>query len=348
MSVPGFEEILQTALDTVSDTLDKREGSIIYDALAAAAVVLHEQYIDLEQKLLEGFAATASREYLILRAEEAGMDAPYAASAAIVEAAVTPGGTEVPIGTRFNCDKLNFYVSGQTEDGSYLLTCETAGTAGNLSSGVLLPIDYVDGLTGAIITGIAIYGEEAQDTEEYRAAYFANIKNEARDGNVRQYESWTESYPGIGSFKVIPLWAGANTVKVSILDAENNPASEELIAAYQEYLDPNSEGLGNGMAPIGAIVTVSTASQKAVTLSGELTLTAGYTEPEGLDDLIDAYLRSLAYSKTTISYMALGAAVLSCEAVDNLSNFLVNGATADITLNDEEIAVFSAGEWVIV
>ena len=113
-------------------------------------------------------------------------------------------------------------------------------------------------------------------------------------------------------------------------------------------MDPDSEGLGNGMAPIGAIVTVSTARQRAVTLSGELTLAAGYTEPEGLDDLLNAYLRSLAYNKTTISYMALGAAVLSCEAVDNLSNFLVNGATEDITLNDEEIAVFSAGEWVIV
>lgn len=348
MSVPSYEEILQTALNTVSDTLDKREGSIIYDALAAAAFALHEQYIELAQKLSEGFAGTASREYLILRAEEAGMDAPYEASAAIVEAAVTPIGTEVPIGTRFNCEKLNFYVSGQKEDGNYLLTCENAGTVGNLSSGVLLPIDYVDGLTGAIITGIAIYGEEAQDTEEYRESYFANIKNEARDGNIRQYELWTESYPGIGSFKIIPLWAGANTVKVSILDSENNPASDELIAAYQEYLDPDSEGLGNGMAPIGAIVTVSTASQKAVTLSGELTLTAGYTEPEGLDELIDTYLRSLAYSKTTISYMALGATVLSCDAIDNLSDFLLNGAMDDITLSDEEIAVFNAGNWVIV
>ena len=348
MSVKSYESILQDALDRVSDNLDKREGAIIYDALAAAAFALHEQYVELERKLLETFAGTCSRENLILRAEELGIDAPYAASPSVVEAVVTPEEIEVAVGTRFNCDKLNFFVTEKKAAGVYLLECESAGSVGNLSAGVLTPIDYVDGLTGAIIAGIAVYGEEAQDTEAYRASYFASIKNEAKDGNVRQYEVWTESYPGIGGYKIISLWAGRDTVKVSILDAENNPASEELIAAYQAYLDPGGTGLGNGMAPIGAIVTVSTATKKAIALSGEITLTAGYTEPDGLDTLIDAYLRGLAYKKSSVSYMALGAVVLSCGAVDSLSNFLLNGGTADVALSEEEIAVYKAGEWMIV
>ena len=35
-----YEDILQRMLDRVPDSMDKREGSIIYDALAPAAVEL--------------------------------------------------------------------------------------------------------------------------------------------------------------------------------------------------------------------------------------------------------------------------------------------------------------------
>jgi len=347
MSVPSYESILQAALNRVPDNLDKREGSVIYDALAPAAFVLHEQYVELERKLLEGFAGTCSREYLILRAQEIGLAPPYAASASVVEAVMTPVSAEVPIGTRFNCDKLNFFVTEKTGAGVYQLQCETTGAAGNLSSGALLPIDYVDGLQSAAIRKIAIYGEEEQDTEEYRANYFMQVKNEARDGNVKQYELWTTSYPGIGHFKVIPLWNGKNTVKISILDSENNPASDVLLKEYQDYLDPGSTGLGNGKAPIGAIVTVSTATEKAINLSGKLTLRAGYTEPEGLESLIRDYLHDLAYTKSVVPYMSIGALILSSPAVERLSELKVNGGTQDIALLDEEIAVFGTGNWVI-
>jgi len=347
MSVPSYESILQAALNRVSDNLDKREGSVIYDAIAAAAFVLHEQYIELERKLLEGFAGTCSRKYLILRAQEVGMNPPYQARASVVEAVMTPASVEIPVGTRFNCDKLNFFVLEEKEAGVYLLQCETTGPESNLSSGTLLPIDYVEGLQSAAIRKIAIYGEEEQDTEEYRDSYFVYVKGDARDGNVKQYELWTTAYPGIGHFKVLPLWNGRNTVKVSILDKDNNPASDALIKEYQTYLDPESKGMGNGIAPIGAIVTVSTATEKKIDLSGRLTLTAGYTDPEGLDQLIKEYLHSMAYTKSTISYMAMGALILSCPAIDSLSDLRLNGEMRDITLATEEIAVYGEGDWVI-
>ena len=42
----SFEDILDRLLENVDDNLDKRQGSIIYDALAPAAAELAQCYID--------------------------------------------------------------------------------------------------------------------------------------------------------------------------------------------------------------------------------------------------------------------------------------------------------------
>ena len=49
--------------------------------------------------------------------------------------------------------------------------------------------------------------------------------------------------------KVIPLWNGAGTVKIVIVDADNRPADSELISKVKEHIEENR--------PIGAEVTVS-------------------------------------------------------------------------------------------
>ena len=84
-----FEVILNAMLARVPDTIDKRQGSIVYNALAPAAVELQNMYINLDVILNETFADTASREYLIKRAEERGIT-PYPATHCIVKAEITP------------------------------------------------------------------------------------------------------------------------------------------------------------------------------------------------------------------------------------------------------------------
>ena len=45
-----YESILQRMLDRIPDDMDKREGAVIYDALAPAAVELQLMYIELPQR----------------------------------------------------------------------------------------------------------------------------------------------------------------------------------------------------------------------------------------------------------------------------------------------------------
>ena len=79
-----FETILQRMLDRIPNTLDKREGSIIYDALAPAAMELRLAYIEFDQILNESFADTASRDFLIRRCAERGI-IPKSATNAVLQ-----------------------------------------------------------------------------------------------------------------------------------------------------------------------------------------------------------------------------------------------------------------------
>ena len=79
-----YESILQRMLDRVPNNMDKREGSIIYDALAPAAVELQLMYIEFDTILNETFADTAQRDYLVRRAAERGIT-PYEATNTILK-----------------------------------------------------------------------------------------------------------------------------------------------------------------------------------------------------------------------------------------------------------------------
>ena len=68
-----YDYLLNRMLDRVPSSIDKREGSVIYAALAPAAAELAQLYADMDVNLRLGFASTSSGEYLALRASEMGI-----------------------------------------------------------------------------------------------------------------------------------------------------------------------------------------------------------------------------------------------------------------------------------
>ncbi len=343
-----FDEIMERLLERVPDTFDKREGSVIWDALAPAAYELSVAYVEMETKRKNTFAGTADREGLIECCKEIGIT-PNPATYAVRQAIFTPLDLDVAIGERFNFEDLNFMVTEKISDGVYALTCETLGTAGNYGTGTLIPINYVKGLQTATLTDtVLIYGEEEEETEVLRQRYFDTLPTFTIDGNIAQYEKWCKNFPGIGKFKIFPTWQGKNTVKISILSAENTLASKTLIDDFQEYLDPGSTGLGNGQAPIGAVVTVTTAAEKEININAQIILKDGYTEPLGLEDELQAYFNSVNYSRSFISYIAVGAILQNNDSMDSVVGLTINGGQIDVPLGDEEIAVKGTMEWTVL
>ncbi|HWQ76939.1 MAG TPA: baseplate J/gp47 family protein [Syntrophomonas sp.] len=340
-----YEVILARMLARVPATFDKREGSMIYDALAPAAAELAQAYINLDVALDEGFADTASLAYLIRRAAEQGVTQDKA-TYAVVHGVFN---IDVDIGTRFSGSSLYYTVTEQISDCNYKLQCETVGAAGNGYIGTIIPVGYIKGLTSAEITEILTPGEDEEEVESLRSKYFEAISDPTQDGNIAQYKAWANDYTGIGRNRVFPLWNGANTVKVSILNASQRAASTALVSEFQEYLDPlDSPGLGNGVAPIGSIVTVATATEVNISVAVNLSLTDGYTEPTGVQDAIGGYLTSIAYVKSVVSYFSLAAAVQDCDSISSISSLQINTDTADIALGAEEIPVLYAFDYTVV
>lgn len=118
-----YTEILERMMNRVSDNLDKREGSIVFDTLSPTALELQLLYIQLNTLIAEAYGDSASRDYLIMRCKERGIT-PYEATYAVLKGEFTPTNIDV-IGKRFNAGSVNFTVLEKITDGEYQVQCET-------------------------------------------------------------------------------------------------------------------------------------------------------------------------------------------------------------------------------
>lgn len=349
------EEILQNMLNNIPSDYEKQIGSFIWDVLSATAVEISDARQDFYQDYQQTFIDDAIGEDLEKRTSEMGITR-LAATQAIGEVEFTGSpGAMIPIGSMVSTTSGTQYVTTEQavidSDGnvSVSIAAVNSGSSGNVPANVITLIPVT--LPGVIsVTNLepTYGGEDTETDEELRERYFDSIKNQSTDGNIAQYKKWAEEFAGIGRVRIFPLWNGANTVKISILDSDNKTASSGLIEDFQSYIDPDAAGLGNGVSPIGAKVTVSTATPVIINVTANVVLTEGFTEIVGVDEAISQYFSDLAYSKNTLSYMGLGAVILSVPSVDQIQNLLVNGSTADITLTDEQIFDLGSTTWTVI
>ena len=351
-----YEYIIARMISRISadyPTIDIREGSMVFNAVASAAMECAILYTELDNSRNESFIKTASREYILKGCDQVGIDISiFNATPAFVK-----GVFNVPIEmySRWNLGLHNYLVieemENDTEDGMYYykMQCESIGSEPNVLTGDLTPIDFIDGnLTTSKITECLIEGEDETPDDEIVDYYVEYINHTASDGNIGQYKLWCQEFPGIGNYRIFPLWNGDNTVKVSILNSSNRSASEELIAEFQEYLDPGTTGMGDGIAPIGAFVTVSTATEQVVTVSAKVKFKDGYSDISAIDTALSNFFAEIAYEKSTVGYMNVGAKILDIEGVDFITDLALNGGTVDIPLGDEVIPILGTTNWTVV
>ena len=349
-----YDFILTRLIDRVTSkypNLDTREGSMIHNALAPAAMELAIAYVEMDNIRRESFVETASRESLYAKCREIGLNTNiFEASFGVFKGVFD---VEIELGSRWNYDLYNYEVTkfiGVNADSKYEyeLTCETTGTAPNSVFGTLTPITYLpSGLTYSELTECIVEGENETSNDGIREMYFNTLNSYATDGNVSQYETWCNEYTGIGNSKVFPLWNGANTVKVSILSVSNRAASSELVSEFQNYLDPNIEGMGNGVAPIGSFVTVTTATEKPISVNATVKMKSGYSDTTTIDTALSNYFGEIAYKKAQVAYMNIGAVILGVNGVESIANLTVNGGTSDITIGEEEIPILGTTNWTV-
>lgn len=278
LEAQNFDYWLNLMLDNVPNDIDKREGSIIYDSVAPAAMVSAQQSLSLATIIRETYIKTAQGEFLDYRAVEHGTNR-YAATNTEVKARFNDDDgkpVNVEVGDRFAsiAESPIFYtVIKANDDGTAEMQAEEAGTSANSYLGQVLPVTPNDNLAWAEIIEITIPARDAENDEHLRARLLNHNSWVAYGGNVADYLDMTSKIHDVGATQVYPTWDGPGTVKLVILNNDLMPASSTLVKKVKEEIDPEeSTTQGYGLAPIDHRVTVTAPETFKVDIAMNVTI----------------------------------------------------------------------------
>lgn len=358
-----YDYILTEALSKVPDNVDKREGSIIRDALSPCCYEAAKHILYLADIIEQTYIETANGLWLDGRVIEGGITrdpATYAKKLGVFKTQLDEP-CQISIGQSFstvgdtilNYTAVQVYANedGDVVPGSYIMQCNTVGSVGNSYIGRIVPNDYIEKLASAEITTLLYPGEEEESDDSLRERFLANLMKTAFGGNIAQYRQWTKEIPGIGGVQVYPVWAGGGTVKLSIIDTDYNPCSSEFCQTILEKFDPENSGgetgLGLGIAPIGHKVTVSTPLPRTINVSGKITLLPGYKLETLLPQIklaLEEYLLSLRQAwensddennySVIVYFGRINFAILNVKGVSSAYELQLNGTDTDIRLTE--------------
>ena len=343
-----YDYILADAKAEAGDGIQKGEGSLVFNALSVLAFELEKLYIEANYILNEGFADTADMEGLVRIAANRGLTRKPATNAYV---SITAN-VALPIGWRASLKGYNYIVTEELDSTNhiYKAMCEEAGSGPNELLGQLTPIDYVDGLTSAVITQVLIAGDDDETQEELYRRYLESFSTEAFGGNITAYKTIVNAMDGVGGCKVYPVWDGVGTVKVVVQAADGGVPSTYLINQIQEALVPTDGGTGYGFAPIDHDVTVAAVTPVTVNVSTTITYTAGYswaTIDDQITAAVEGYIKSIAEAwsegdartEALVYVSRLEAAVLNVTGVTDIQGTTLNGSTTNLHLDSDEIPV---------
>ncbi|MNJ29313.1 Baseplate J-like protein [compost metagenome] len=351
------ELIMQRMLDRVPSDIDKSEGSFIWDTQAPVAFALSEAAIWAQQVLERGFASTTYGEYLDHRVAEHGVSRRAAVAARGQITLTGVSGQVVPKGTILAtlADELSGeasmeYVTGADVTlnseglGTVSATAVVPGKQGNVPSGVITimptPIQGISTITNEKeFSG----GADIESDEALLERFYARVRNQGTSGNKAHYMLWATEIPGVGGVQVQPLWQGAGTVGIYVIDTDKRAANVDIVHAVQQYIDPSQDGSGEGMAPAGAITTVMPATEVPINISVQLTLAKDAT----LEDVkaqiqkgVTSYLKQLAFQDSLVRITRIAAVLLDIPPITDYSGLTVNGSSeSNIEIPFGQVAV---------
>lgn len=349
-----FDYYLAKMLSEVPDDIDKRQGSIIYDALSPAAELMALQSLSLSNIVKETYIKTADNEFLDYRAVEHGTSRQLATAAQVKAKFLDSKGNSidnVEVGDRFASlgDNPIFYkVKAINDDLTGILEAEEHGTRPNGYLGQILPVTPNDILSWAEIVEVTIPAKDNESDDHLRNRLLSNDSWIAYGGNIADYLDMLSKISSVGSAQVYPVWNGGGTIKLVILDNDLMPASLELLTQVKNEIDPSdSEGRGYGLAPIDHTVTVVAPEPVTVDISTKVEVDTQVNietlEPKILSAIEDYFkLRRVAWSQInkvtgrgyalTIYRSQILAAIMKVDGVVNTTIPTLNDVDDDIAL----------------
>lgn len=348
--------IIKRIKDVLRNPANKIEGSLGADNAHAVGTELARLYDYIDWVHDMHYVDTATGEWLDKKADDYGLQRKGATKARGYVTFTGAPGTYIPTDFEVYSDTITFVTleNGTIPDSGVLrLECECveSGAAGNIPAGAITAHDRLSGLYSVQseeFTG----GVDVESDDDFRDRLLLYIRYPGMSGSAYHYMHWALEVSGVGKVQVYPLWDGPGTVKLSILDSNSRAATDELRDQVKNYIDPE-DGMGEELAPIGAILTVSTAVEVPISLSGTLTVKQDSAREQIIETIkkdIDAYYRDISYSgdptviapeddHTVISYAKIIEIIMAVSGVLDAADIKINDQKDSIRLETEQIPI---------
>ena len=336
--------ILHRMLGNVPSDVDTSEGSLIYDAISPASQEIARSEMQLDEVLKMAFAQSAAANgystQLDLKAGEIGVTRKPGTAAtgqvtfSGVETTPIPLGTTVqtPGGLRYTTLTLGVITGGVA---TLSVQAVGEGTVYNAPAKTVVQLPAtISGITGVNNLSPITGGNEAETDDALLNRLLTRARTPSTSGNAAHYVQWALEVPGIGSARAYPLWNGPGTVKVVAIDSNRRAINSSLLGEVTAHIDENR--------PIGATVTVISATEKLINLSATVVLSNGLTLNQVQDNLGEAvteYLKSIAFLSAHVSFAQVGSLILSVLGISDYSNLQINGLAGNMLVGEEEVAV---------
>lgn len=210
-----------------------------------------------------------------------------------------------------------------------------------------------------------------------KAAYLALVRAIDGVGDVKVTRVWngdinpasmiptdavTTWYNGLSVTGEVKAWIDAvyaaalakkltvgGTVLITIVDSDDyGVASSTLVETVQNAIDPESDaGEGEGLAPIGHVVTVQSASGVTINVTTDITFEQGYSWSNlgtAITKAVSDYLLELRTywangSNTVVRIAQIESRILAITGVADIADTEINGEASNLTLGEYEIPV---------
>lgn len=352
----NYEQILRYLLDQVPADLDKREGSVIFTAVAPVALLTAEILSIFDELVKRFYLDTADGDDLDKKAEEYGLYR-YEATHAIREAVMKNGEglplRNVPKGSRFFAGESVFTVIRETETpGTYEVEAEEAGEEGNAIHGELIPVAQIQGFASGELGRVLIPGEDEESDEVFKDRVFAYLLEKAFGGNRADYTQKALEIQGVGGVRIERSTDGEQTVGVIVIDSEDSVPSPELIDKVQDLFDPlDAAREGAGLAPINHKVRVRAVDEQPVTLSVTVEHDGEHDVQKGIEETFEGLISELraewkrkrykvepgapvTYDPIIVRHSRIAAELLNVPGVVDISDVLLNGSTTNVEVHN--------------
>lgn len=353
----SYEEILQKMLSSLPPNFDKIEGGWLWDMTAPSALEAAELLeFWLPLALMTNFHMWATGEWLDYHAHDCGLErrpATYSYGDVVVETtnAVTfPKGFVFSVPSENDSPAIGFETLEEhalTSAGTYTIRVKAveAGTNSNVPADTITimknPIKPVvnitnpDDFTGGVEA-------ESDDSLRQRIDDFYAGRGASFVGNKRDYERWSKEVPGVGYAHCIPIYAGPNTVKIVISDANGDPANQEIIDAVALYIFGTGHTDINRLAPIGIVqYEVAPPTLQDIAISCKAKIADGKTPEEIKKKIATAlkkYFRTLADEDNTFGellYVKVSSILSEVDGLEDFKRLRINGSLDNVTFAED-------------